>query len=196
MDVVKEIEPKPQRTYCNFHMVLEKKKTAYEFTKRNFPHFFLKTAPRIILLTMCWTCMDCMTLKTWSLNTEGKHYSGELIRWELNRVGKGISKEDWRGSRPFLFSTLHSVLLCIQLLSPSLLPLSYNSHILRAESEGKRQLNFLWLWNRKKFRATVSTIYLMQTLNAAVIHSSALPLSHILVSKNPLHSIPGINYFI
>lgn len=89
-------------------------------------------------------------------------------------------------------------LLCIQWLSPSLLPLSSCSHTLRAESEGKRQLNFLSLANveSKKVQSHSASVYLLQTLNAALIHSSALPLSHMLVSKNPLHSIPGINYFI
>lgn len=41
------------------------------------------------------------------------------------------------------------------------------------------------VWNRKKVQGHSASLYLKQTLNAALIHYSALPLPHILVSKSP-----------
>lgn len=88
-------------------------------------------------------------------------------------------------------------LLCIQPLNLSLFPFSSHSHT-PGRSEGKWQLNFLSVavcGIGKSSGPQCSPLSHADT-NADLIHSPALPLPHILVSKSPpLHSWNKLFHF-
>lgn len=177
--------------------------------------FFLENRTGLKATEMMFSArMDCvvLTLKTWSFDIEQDGVVGSwLDEMETDTWGRGsVKKSEGATERCHVFEiarwlffklnspTMHATMCAFTLHSVTKSISLFPFPPAAAESEGKRQLNFLSLVVCGIGKSSGPQC---RPLSHADTERSLNPFPlpfpfHTYPSPNPLHSIPGINYFI